>query len=1157
MGVSRKAVRVPAIKILDDGASTSDMKPVRPRSSTLRKFFVSATVASLLLLASGTKGYARHWFRDDDEKKEREREKNNSRQTRESNDFRKNDADRASALSEEQREVIEEEIEEAQEKARFDQPDEAMKFYMLQRTAGKPLDYGLYLKAKDHIRYMPQAIGDITSWTALGPGNIGGRTRALLVHPTTPATMYAAGVAGGIWKTTNGGTTWNPLDDFMANLAVCSMVFERQGSASVNPATIYAGTGEGFFNIDAVRGAGIFKSTDSGATWTQLSATNTSDFYYVNKLAASPNDANVIYAATRTGIWKTTDGGTNWSRVLRNDGLGGTSGTSVLTISGLCDVVVRTDLGTDNLLVHNGTSQTDGIYRSTDAGATWSRVLTVSGMGRASLAFAPSNQAVAYALCADRLNGNRLLNVYRSADGGGTWTARVTSPASFDQTSPNWLLLTNPLAANYNPCFGATNVVASQGWYDNTIAVAPHNENVVFAGGIDWFRSDDGGANWGLASYWWTSGSGNLYCHADQHVLAFDPGWNGTSNQTLYVGNDGGLFKTANALAATASGSNNGICENGTCLLSWATLNNNYQVTQFYHGLPFPNGSVYFGGTQDNGTIEGTNGGGINGWISLNGGDGGWVAFNPGNTATVFLEIQNKNLRRSTTGGLSAADIVNGAGQVTETSANFPFIVPYRMDPSNSDVLWYGGRSPWRCNNASSASSEPLVTWTQGGAQLIASGSISAWGIAPTNGNIVYVGANIGSPSYAGKIYKTTSGLTSTSSTTWTDVTPTLPSGAYISWIEVDPSDSTGNTVYATQSYFSSGNHVYQTTNGGTSWTNITNNLPDLPAMTLAIQPNHPTNLYVGTDLGVFVSKNTGGSWAQMNTPGFANVSTSALSFLNEYQLFAFTHGRGAYRAALEGNPTPTPTATPTATRSSTRSPTRTATPSPTRSKTSTPTRSSTRTATRSSTRSATRTASLTATRTRTASLTATRSATISPTRSSTRTGTRSATLSPTRSATLSPTRTASLTPTPTRTGSPSPTRSATTSPTTTASLSPTRTATVSGSGTITPSPTRSATPTPSSTFTPSPTRTASLTPTPTDTATLTPTISPTATLSPTRSATTTPSSTSTPSATQTATPSPSSTSTPLPTATRTSTASPTESATPTPNATRNWEIYE
>src|SRR5205085_9368454 len=141
--------------------------------------------------------------------------------------------------------------------------------------------------------------GVLGTWQSLGPGNVGGRTRALIVDPVTPNTMYAAGVAGGVWKSTNAGASWTPLNDFMANIAVTCLAFEP-GNSSV----IYAGTGEGFFNGDATRGAGIFKSTDSGATWTRLASTITSDFFFVQDIVVgSGANSQHVYAATRTGVW--------------------------------------------------------------------------------------------------------------------------------------------------------------------------------------------------------------------------------------------------------------------------------------------------------------------------------------------------------------------------------------------------------------------------------------------------------------------------------------------------------------------------------------------------------------------------------------------------------------------------------------------------------------------------------------------------------------------------------------------------------------------------------------------------------------------------------------------------------------------------------------
>ena len=158
---------------------------------------------------------------------------------------------------------------------------------------------------------LPMAAGvSSTSWTWLGPGNIGGRVRSLVIDPTNTNVMFAGSVGGGIFKTTDGGASWAPVDDFMANLAVSTIVMQPG-----LPSTMYAGTGEGFYNSDGIRGAGVFKSTDGGTTWSQLPSTANSSWFYVNKLAMSP-DGQVILAATRTGLYRSTDGGASWTQAL-------------------------------------------------------------------------------------------------------------------------------------------------------------------------------------------------------------------------------------------------------------------------------------------------------------------------------------------------------------------------------------------------------------------------------------------------------------------------------------------------------------------------------------------------------------------------------------------------------------------------------------------------------------------------------------------------------------------------------------------------------------------------------------------------------------------------------------------------------------------------
>ncbi|HEX7182866.1 MAG TPA: hypothetical protein VF756_13565, partial [Thermoanaerobaculia bacterium] len=583
---------------------------------------------------------------------------------------------------------------------RYDQPDEAQEFYRLKRApVGRTaIPVERYLKALERMERMPQHstvrgmalpsraemagrgisyvadAGSLGAWTALGPGNVGGRTRALLFDPNSPQTLYAAGVAGGVWKSTDSGASWTPLSDLIANLAVSSLVMDPRNSN-----VLYAGTGEGYFNVDAVRGAGIFKTTDGGGHWTQLASTANSNFYYVNDLVVSASRSARIYAATNTGVWRSLDRGATWRRVLATDVAGG-----------CLDLALRTDRAGDVLFASCGTFEQATVYRNPAAHAngSWAAVLRETGMGRTSLAIAPSNQNVIYALAASiqpRNSYNRgLFAVFRSTAGGGpgSWTAQVRNTSS---RKLDTLLLSNPVIAMLRECGFGSSSLFNQGWYDNVIAVDPRDPNRVWAGGIDLFRSDDGGRSWGLASYWWAQSrqeTAPSYAHADQHAIVFHPRYNGTSVRTMLVGNDGGVFRTHNARAATAKGTT-APCNPGNTPFVWESLSHGYAVTQFYNGVSFPDGASYFGGTQDNGTVLGTDTEGPDEWTEILGGDGGYVAIDPGDPDVLYGETTRLSLRKSTDGG----DTFEAAVEGIDEEEDFLFITPFVMDPSNAGRL--------------------------------------------------------------------------------------------------------------------------------------------------------------------------------------------------------------------------------------------------------------------------------------------------------------------------------------------------------------------------------------------------------------------------------------------------------------------------------------
>jgi photosystem II stability/assembly factor-like uncharacterized protein len=777
----------------------------------------------------------------------------------------------------------------------FDDPDAAAEFFLQKRLpqGETELPAERYIAAREKMRGMrqystagnrflpsrnemanqaaPEELDalNLGAWSWLGPGNVGGRTRALLIHPTTPNTMYAAGVAGGVWKTTDGGASWTPLTDMIANLAVVSLALDPS-----NPNIIYAGTGEfsGSGEKDlgtGVRGAGIFKTTDGGMNWTHLANTNSSNFYYVNKLVVSPNTGQRVYAATGTGVWRSTDGGTNWTKVHNQP---------------TCqDMVIRTDQAIDFIFVTCRPSNQGRIYRNTNANGagTWDEVHTETGMGRTSLALAPSNQSVIYAMAASTVPappGNRsngLHAVFRSTSNGdpNTWTPQVQNT---NANLLNTLLLTNVSGAYSAECGWGDNFISNQGSYDNVIAVDPLDPNRVWAGGIYLFCSDDGGANWGYSP-----------CgpHVDMHAIVFHPQYDGTSNQTMFVGNDGGVARTTNARSPVATVRPCDVSCAG--FVSFTNLNNNYGVTQYYHGTPYPDGTTYMGGAQDNGTTRGTDAGGINQWRLINGGDGGYSAVDPTNTSIIYTSRQSLSIYKTTNG--NAQNINDWALSINGiTNMDFIFIVPFIMDPSNSQRLWTGGESLWRTIDGA-------ANWTQASMAVAGSSfnSVTALAVAPTDANYLLAGTE------EGYIHRTDIGLSSNSATVWPNVQPRI---GYVSRVAFDPTNK--NIAYATYSNFG-GTHIWKTTNAGASWTASDGTgataIPDIPVHCVVVDPLNASRVFVGTDMGVFTSTDGGQTWAPENT-GFGNIVTESLSVNSgggQKYLFAFTHGRGAWRVPL------------------------------------------------------------------------------------------------------------------------------------------------------------------------------------------------------------------------------------------------------------------
>ena len=371
------------------------------------------------------------------------------------------------------------------------------------------------------------------------------------------------------------------------------------------------------------------------------------------------------------------------------------------------------------------------------------------------------------------------------------------------------MLLTNIATMFQRSCAIPPNPSApppyTMGWYNNVIAVDPRDPERVWAAGVDWFRSDDGGRNWGLASF--NSNTLPSHAHVDQHGIAFHPQYNGDSNQVALIGNDGGIYRTTNARAATSNGPR-AACNGGAPIqINWTSLNRGYGVTQFYHGTPLPNGTQYIAGAQDNGTLFGSDELGPDGWRFVFGGDGGFSAVHPAQPATWLMEFQWASLGRTTNGGNTVTQGRTGLDPIVSSvlgpDGNYLFIAPFTHDPVSNNI-WLGGEFLYQGPNFG-------LTWTKVvSSQIPDAGRFSAIAISPSNNAIVIAGTE------RGHIVRTTNGTQSVAGIAFTAA---RPREGWVTSIAFDPR-STG-TVYATYGNFG-GAHVFRSrlSDRGLRWIN-------------------------------------------------------------------------------------------------------------------------------------------------------------------------------------------------------------------------------------------------------------------------------------------------------------------------------------------------
>ncbi len=764
-------------------------------------------------------------------------------------------------------------------------------------------------------------------WSPRGPYNIGGRTRGFAMDIVDSNVFIAGGVSGGMWRSSDGGASWSRAT---APNQLHSVTRVAQDTRSGKTNIWYQGTGELDGQSQAggaasFRGDGIFKSTDDGISWAQLPSTvsgtpqlfDPNAFKYIWNVVIDPSNLSqdVVYAAIVDRIARSTDGGTTWTTVLGASSLG--TGYSRYTDVAISPTgVLYATLSGYNNLTGNYDSPDQGIYRSTD-GVNWTNITPVgwpASYNRVVIAISPSNENVVYFLgdtpgsgfhtvYAGGNDDNSLWKyTYVSGDGsgaGGTWVNRSANMPAFG---------------------GNVGDYASQGGYDLVVAVRPDNENTVYLGGTNLYRSTDGFAT--TSNTTWIGGYSTVndvsqYAnhHPDQHVIFFHP----TNFSSMLSGNDGGVYKTTDDLAST---------------VAWNSLNHGYNNAQFYtialdHGTPGNN--VVIGGMQDNGTwfTNTTNSG--TPWVNITGGDGAYCAIADGRSS-YYASFPQGDIYRLL---LNNSGLGTGFTRVTPTGASgFLFVNPFLLDPNNTDMMYLaGGNVVWRNTNLTgiplSSNSTTSVNWTQLTNTSVGSSTISALGISTTTANRLFYGTA------DGKIYRIDGANTGNPSPTdvWTG--KGFPSGAYVECITVDPTNY-NKAIVAFSNY--SIKSLFYTTNGGTNWSDVSGNLEQNPdgsgngpsTRWVKIMPSGVSSIYfVGTSTGLYSTTNLNGTstvWGQegsstignvvvdmidaRQSDGFVAVGTHANSIFSTNIVTSFTVKIRKYRDT-DGDPSTTGDQTP------------------------------------------------------------------------------------------------------------------------------------------------------------------------------------------------------------------------------------------------------
>lgn len=662
-------------------------------------------------------------------------------------------------------------------------------------------------------------------WTVQGPGNIGARINALAVNPENENIIFVGYSGGGLWRTVNGGQTWESIFDTEIFNAISEITIDPE-----NTNTIYIGTGDPNVPGRAYIGEGIYKSTDNGDSWNHLGLT---EQRIISKIRLHPENSDIIYAGSMglpftkndtRGLYRSMNGGADWDKIFY---LSDSTGVSDILINPEKPEIIN--VATWDRVRNNNVSLVDGegsgIFVSEDSGATWNRAQGIPDtiLCRTGLAYCKSQPANVYAITVD--TSHFISAIYRSRDYGVTFSEINTS------------MLRD---------FGAG---AGFAWYFGKIEVDPNDPDHIYVLEVDLWETYDNGETWLEASPpWWT-----YEVHADKHDLHI------TDEGRLYLATDGGLYRGQTGAPDF-----------------WEDMED-IPTTQFYRvGYNPHEPDVYYGGAQDNGTTAG-NTGNINDWPRIVGGDGFQPVFDPNDPDHWFAEVQRGSIRMTTDGGDDFRGVTEGL------NGNMNWDMQYIMSPHNSSVMYTGTDSVYIALNSYDPIWRPISgNLTEGGYPTTLSTSITAIDESPVTQGVLYIG--------------TTNGLvhmTLDAGSTWTLISEDLPN-RYITSVKASPTRS--ETAYVTLSGYKdndSSPRIFRTDDFGSSWNDISSNLPDIAINDVLIAPDMDDRiLFAATDGGIYASIDRGQEWTRLGI-GMPNIVCYDMDYnvANE-ELVVATFGR-------------------------------------------------------------------------------------------------------------------------------------------------------------------------------------------------------------------------------------------------------------------------